>query len=122
MERGVPSRPVLTAIAARAFAEFGVPMVTGPTGQKPPAGELGFFYHITPGLGTEVLAVPYFHTNLDTPEAVPWSGLQSSTRAIAKIIDEVNKIDLKDLVGPREARPDELMPEAIERARRQPAR
>lgn len=119
---GGPSRPRLQALAASVFTEFGVPIFAEPTGQKPPAGELGFFYHLTPGVGIEALGFHYFHTDLDTPEAVPWTGLQATTRAIAKIIDEVNKIELKDLVGPREPRPDELMPEAIERARRQPAR
>ena len=35
-------------------------------------------------------------------------------------LDEVNKIELKDLKGPRERRPDELMPAAIDRATKQP--
>ena len=117
---GGPSRPGLQALAAKVFAEFGVTTYAEPQGQKPPFGELGFFYHITPGLVIEALGFHYFHTDLDTPEAVPWTGLESTTRAYAKMIDEVNKIDLKDLQGPREARPDELMPEAIERATKQP--
>jgi hypothetical protein len=117
---GGPSRPKLQALAAQVFAEFGVTTYAEHQGQKPPFGELGFFYHITPGLVIEALGFHYFHTDLDTPEAVPWTGLESTTRAYAKMIDEVNKIDLKDLQGPREARPDELMPEAIERATKQP--
>jgi hypothetical protein len=119
---GGPSRPKLQALAAKVFAEFGVSTYAEPQGQKPPYGELGFFYHITPGLVVEALGFHYFHTDLDTPEAVPWTGLESTTRAYAKMIDEVNKIELKDLLGPREGRPDELMPEAIERATRQPTR
>ena len=117
---GGPSRPKLQALVARVFAEFGVAMQAEPTGQKPPFGELGFFYHITPGVEAEALGFHYFHTDQDSPEAVPWTGLESAARAYAKIVDEVNKIDLKDLKGPREPRPDELMPEAVERATKQP--
>ena len=39
----------------------------------------------------------YFHTDWETPEQVPWTGLQASTRAFAKIIDEVNKLPLDKL-------------------------
>jgi hypothetical protein len=39
----------------------------------------------------------YFHTDWETPEQVPWTGLQASTRAFAKIIEEVNKIPLEKL-------------------------
>jgi hypothetical protein len=38
----------------------------------------------------------------ETPDKVPWTGLEASTRAYAKIIDEVNKLDLKDLQRPPE--------------------
>jgi len=117
---GGPSRPKLQALIARVFAEFGVAMQAEPTGQKPPFGELGFFYHITPGAEAEALGFDYFHTDRDSPEAVPWTGLESTARAYAKLVDEVNKIELKDLKGPREPRSDELMPEAIERATKQP--
>ncbi len=116
---GGPSRPKLQELALRVFAEFGVTTYREPSGQKPPGGELGFFYHITPGLTTEG-QLHYFHTNMDIPENVPWTGLEATTRAYAKIIDEVNKIDLAELKRPREPRPDELVPEAIERARKQP--
>ncbi len=116
---GGPSRPRLQALAARVFAEFGVATYAEPTGQKPPGGELGFFYHMTPGL-TSAGQFHFFHTDRDTPENVSWTGLEATTRAYAKMIDEVNKIDLKDLYRPREARPDELVPEAIKRALSQP--
>ena len=117
---GGPSRPALQALVARVFTEFGVAVQAEPTGQKPPFGELGFFYHITPGVEAEALGFHYFHTDRDSPEAVPWTGLESVARAYAKLVDEVNKIDLKELTRPRESRPDELMPEAIERATKQP--
>src|SRR6185436_13851000 len=93
---GGPSRPELQALAAKTFAEFGLTTKTQPTGQKPPAGELGFFYHIVPGV--TVMGQSYeFHTDQDTPDKVPWTGLESATRAFAKIIDEVNRrFEVKD--------------------------
>ena len=42
------------------------------------------------------------HTEADTPETVAWTGLEAMTRAYAKIIDEVNKIPLKDLQRPED--------------------
>jgi hypothetical protein len=33
---------------------------------------------------------------------VPWTGLEATTRAYAKIIDEVNKLALSDLQRPEE--------------------
>ena len=45
----------------------------------------------------------YFHTDSETPDAVPWTGLDATARAYAKIIDEVNKLPLSDLQPPRRA-------------------
>ena len=42
----------------------------------------------------------YFHTDMETPEVVPWTGLEASTRAYARIIDEVNKLPLSALQRP----------------------
>jgi hypothetical protein len=36
---------------------------------------------------------------MDTPALVPASGLQSSVQAFAKIIDEVNEMDMRDVRG-----------------------
>jgi hypothetical protein len=38
----------LTAIAVKAFKEFGVPLLTEPN-PRPPAGDLGRLYRFTPG-------------------------------------------------------------------------
>ena len=40
------------------------------------------------------------HTAEDTPANVPWTGLEAVTRAYAKLIDDVNKLPLKDLQLP----------------------
>lgn len=39
----------------------------------------------------------YYHTDHDTPDIVPAPGLEAVARAYAKIIDDVNKLPLKDL-------------------------
>ena len=43
--------------------------------------------------------------DLETPETVPWTGLEASTRAYACIIDEVNKLPLTALQRPEEPVP-----------------
>ena len=42
-----------------------------------------------------------YHTDLDTPALVPEAGLEAAVRAFAKIIDEVNTLDLTALRAPR---------------------
>jgi hypothetical protein len=93
---GGPSRPRLEKIVADAFQEFGVPAWRQPS-DKPPAGDLGPFYTFVPGLVYQSNDFVFFHTDANTPETVPWTGLEAITRADAKIIDEVNKLELKDL-------------------------
>lgn len=41
----------------------------------------------------------FYHTDHDTPEVVPASGLEAVGRAYAKLIDSVNQVDRRDLVG-----------------------
>jgi hypothetical protein len=97
---GGPSRPELTAIAVKAFKEFGVPLLTEPDA-RPPAGDLGRLYRFTPGVATSEF-FHYFHTDRESPDTVPWTGLQASTRAYAKIVDEVNKLPLSTFQRPEE--------------------
>lgn len=92
---GGPSRPNLQAIAVRAFKEFGVSILLEPN-DRPPAGDLGRLYRFTPGVATSEF-FHYFHTDLETPETVPWTGLEATTRAYARIIDEVNRLPLSEL-------------------------
>ena len=47
----------------------------------------------------------YFHTDRETPDTVPWTGLQATTRAYAKIVDEVNKHPLSTFQRPEEPVP-----------------
>jgi Peptidase family M28 len=100
---GGPSRPELTAIAVKAFKTFGVPLLTEPN-PRPPAGDLGRLYRFTPGVATSEF-FHYFHTDRESPETVPWTGLQATTRAYAKIVDEVNKHPLSTFQRPEEPVP-----------------
>ena len=102
---GGPSRPQLGAIAASAFREFGVSTYLEPN-TEPPAGDLGWrggpeLWRFVPGIATSEFH-HYFHTDRETPETVLWTGLEASTRAYARIIDEVNKLELSDLQRPEE--------------------
>ena len=100
---GGPSRRKLETIAVNAFREFGASMYFDPN-PRPPAGDLGAFFRGVPGVATSEF-YHYFHTDQETPETVPWTGLEATTRAYAKIIDEVNKLDLTDLQRREEPAP-----------------
>lgn len=92
---GGPSRPKLQDIAVKAFREFGVSTYAEPE-LAPPPGDLGQFYRFVAGVDAGDFNM-YFHADAETPETVPWTGLEASTRAYARIIDEVNKLPLSDL-------------------------
>ena len=101
---GGATRPKLEEIARRAFLEFGLTTWMKPN-TTPPGGDMLRFYWFLPGLVAQSNDFLYFHTDQDSPEHIPWTGLEAATRAYAKIIDEVNKIDLKDLQRPPEPDP-----------------
>ena len=98
------ARPQLQKITADAFHTFGVPVWTEPS-EKPPGGDLGRFYWFVPGVVAQSNDFVNMHTEADTPENVSWTALEAATRAYAKIIDDVNKIPLKDLQIPETADP-----------------
>jgi hypothetical protein len=100
---GGPTRPKLQELAINAFREFGVSTYAEPE-QAPPPGDLGRFFRFVPGVDAGDFNM-YFHTDQETPETVPWTGLEASTRAYARIIDGVNGLDLKDLQRPPEMEP-----------------
>jgi hypothetical protein len=91
--------PQLQKITASAFHEFGVPLWTEAS-KTPPAGDLEKFYWFLPGVVAQSNDFIDMHTTEDTPANVPWTGLEAVTRAYAKLIDEVNKVPLKDLQRP----------------------
>jgi hypothetical protein len=97
---GGQSRPVLQQISWNAFKEFGVPVAFDPS-PAPPAGDAGAFFRFLPAVSASEYH-SYFHSDWETPEMVPWTGLEAATRAFAKIIDEVNKRPLSDFQRPEE--------------------
>lgn len=101
---GGPSRPKLRDLTVNTFREFGVTMYETAEAPAPPGGELGMFWRFLPGITSSDYNM-YFHTDAETPETVPWTGLEAATRAYAKIVDEVNKLELADLQRPHEVPP-----------------
>jgi hypothetical protein len=97
---GGPLRPELQQIAASAFKQFGATMDLYPN-PTPPASDMSAFFRFLPGIDTGEYHY-YFHTDLETPQTVPWTGLEASTRAYAKIIDEVNKLPLSTFQRPEQ--------------------
>jgi hypothetical protein len=84
-----------------AFRRFNV----GITADMDPgaSGEAGSLARDAPMM--QVITSPEIkHTEQDTPEWVPSAGLEQVARAYAKIIDEVNKLDRKDLLPAQGAR------------------
>jgi hypothetical protein len=92
---GGKQRPELQQIAWDAFKKFGVPLELDPS-PTPPASDMMYFYRFLPGVDASEYHT-YFHTDWETPETVPWTGLEASTRAFAAIIDGVNKLPLSAL-------------------------
>ena len=92
---GGPSRPNLQDITVHAFRAFGAAIYAAPELGAPP-GDLSSLWRFVPAVTTTDFNM-YFHTDGETPDTVPWTGLEATTRAYAKIIDEVNKLQLSDL-------------------------
>jgi hypothetical protein len=101
---GGPSRPELTKIAVDAWRDFGISRWDRQS-QKPPNGDLDPFRLFLPGVDAQSNDFFFFHTDGNTAETVPWTGLEAATRAYAKIIDQVNKLDLAALQRPPEREP-----------------
>lgn len=82
------------------LSAFGVSVFAIP--ERSPGGELGPVHTFAPSM--QLIDRILYHTSLDTDEYVPAAGLERAARAYAKIIDDVNKVDLKDLRAPPAAK------------------
>lgn len=100
---GGKTRPELQKIVWDAFKEFGLPVELDPS-PTPPASDMSYFFKFVPGVDASEYH-NYFHTDWETPEVVPWTGLQAATRAFAKVIDEVNKHPLSTFQRPEDTSP-----------------
>jgi len=83
----------LKAIVASSFKTFGIAIYSRP--ETRPGGELGVVYTDAPSF--HIIDHAIYHTDLDRAELVPEPGLEAAVRAFAKIIDEVNTVDMAAL-------------------------
>jgi hypothetical protein len=98
---GGNQRPKLQQAAVNAFLQFGVPIYAEPENGVP-GGEASRLYQYVPAVQASNYNM-YFHSDFETPATVPAPGLAATTRAYVKIIEEVNKLEMKDLVLPQPA-------------------
>ena len=85
----------LEQIAIKAYQTFGVATYADP--EPTAGGEMGPYYKLAPSLQL-IEGNLYWHSDRESAEVVPPTGLAASTRAYAKIITDVNALDLKDLI------------------------
>ena len=97
---GGPRRPKLQDIAVKAFHEMGVSIYESPENAAP-GGEMSGIWPYIAGVQASDYNM-FFHSDHETAETVPWTGLQEISRAYAKIIDETGKLPLSDLQRPDE--------------------
>jgi hypothetical protein len=86
--------PTLEAIVLKAYRTFGVATYAEPETGSPPGATGDYGDIATVGL---VDAGMFYHTEGETEDTVPPFGLEASTRAFAKIIDESGKVDIQAL-------------------------
>jgi len=77
------------------FKTFGVAVYARPEGR--PGGELQHVYRQAPSF--HVIDHIFYHSDADTADLVPASGIEAVTRAYLKIIDGVNRMEIKDLAA-----------------------
>jgi hypothetical protein len=94
----VGGSPRLQQIVIKAYEAFGVATYAVP--ERTAAGEMGRYYQFAPSLQVIDTGL-YWHSDHETPDIVPPTGLAAVTRAYAKIITDVNALDRKDLQRPQ---------------------
>jgi hypothetical protein len=85
----------LAAVALNAFKTFGVTVYHDM--EERCCGDSSAIQRDVPNVVLMESPV-YYHTNFDTPDIVPEAGLEAAARAYAKLIDEVNKLQRRDLL------------------------
>ena len=86
--------PKLEQIVLSAYETFGVPVYD--RGERSAAGEIGRIQNLAPAMQLIDTGL-YWHSDRETPDIIPAAGLAATTRAYAKIIADVNGVDLPDL-------------------------
>jgi hypothetical protein len=77
------------------FDRFGIATYALPEGSA--GGELSILQNDAPGV--HVIDHIFYHTDMDTSEYVPAIGMEGVTRAYARLIDEVNKQPMSNLLA-----------------------
>jgi hypothetical protein len=86
--------PRLSEIVVKALDAFEVP--TYPQSAPTPAGEIGRYYQFAPAM--QVMTSGFvWHSDHETAETISSAGLAAITRAYAKVMTDVNAVDLKEL-------------------------
>jgi hypothetical protein len=94
---GATGSPAAIKIAVDAYDAFGIPRrPQNSNGPGAEASRVAEFAAATTGL---IHAAPFFHSDAESPETIPAAGLEASTRAYARIIDQVNKLTMEQLKG-----------------------
>jgi hypothetical protein len=85
----------LRRVVLSSMRTFGVAVYARPEGR--PGGELQHVYKSAPSF--HVIDHVFYHSDADTADLVPAWGIEAVTRAYLKIIDSVNKMEIKELVA-----------------------
>ena len=83
----------LAEITLKTFDEFGIPRWAETGG---PVGEIRTLADLVPPI-VLMRAGVLLHTNIETTEAIPAASLAATTRAYARIIEQVNSMSLSEL-------------------------
>ena len=98
---GVYGSDRLAHIVADDYALFGVPTQIAGGGS---AGQLARVQFDAPSFYLHNKGV-FYHSDADVPAIVPEDSLRNAVQAFCKILNDVNKLDLKDLQPPPSSRP-----------------
>jgi hypothetical protein len=91
----VGGSPMLENIVLDAYRRFGIATFDRP--ETSAAGEMRPIYQMAPSIQL-IQSNVFFHSDAETPDVVPPVGLEATARAYAKIVDEVNKRAIGELV------------------------
>ena len=104
---GVYGSQQLAHIVAHDMATFGMPSQLSGSGAE---GELTKVQFDAPSFYIDNKGI-FFHCDGDTPDKVPASTLKNAVQAFAKIYNDINKLELKDLQAPPSERPGAVDPD-----------
>lgn len=90
----VHGSPLLQKLFYSDLREFGVP--TYLDADNTPYGEMADYFQYAPSVQITNMGA-YSHTDHETPEVIPWTGLEAVTRAYAKFLTDTNAYSIKDL-------------------------